>query len=166
DVHPRPLSAGDNERHHMTERDSRAGEEGNVVSESTMTEPDANPVPAAAEPRDNVIVAWLVRMAFYGALAALVILMMQDLPREVIGGLGLGLTVVLLLMKVPVGVAMIIGSAVGIWALSDSGVLASTMRLVPHSTVAGWSFSVIPMFVLMGLLLWRSGASERLYTAA
>src|SRR5690625_3984708 len=69
-------------------------------------------------------------------------------------------------MKVPVGVAMIIGSAVGIWALSDSGVLASTMRLVPHSTVAGWSFSVIPMFVLMGLLLWRSGASERLYTAA
>lgn len=131
-----------------------------------------SPTGAATEPvhtdnvHDSAVAAWTLRIVFYGSLTLLVVLMFQDLSREVVGGLGLALIMVLLLMKVPVGVAMIVGSALGIWALSDTVVLASAMRLLPHSAVAGWSFSVIPMFILMGLLLWRSGASERLYTAS
>lgn len=107
-----------------------------------------------------------VRLLFYGPLCLIVVLMTQDLPREAVGGLGLALMLVLMLMKIPVAVAMLSGGALGIWILGGGTVLISTFRTVPFQTVAGWSLSVVPMFILMGLLVWRSGASERIYAAS
>ncbi|WP_177242793.1 TRAP transporter large permease [Amycolatopsis marina] len=92
--------------------------------------------------------------------------MFQDLNREMIGVLGLALILLLMLMKVPVAVAMFVGGALGIWLLGGERVVVSTLRTVPFHSVSGWSLSVVPMFIFMGLMLWRAGASERLYEAS
>jgi C4-dicarboxylate transporter, DctM subunit len=110
--------------------------------------------------------SWGIRALFYGSIALIVLLMQLNLSRETIGALGLTLTLVLLLMKVPVAIAMVCGSALGIWALGGTTVLAGTFHTMPFHSVAGWSLSVVPMFIFMGLMLWRSGASERLYDAS
>lgn len=118
-------------------------------------------------PREtNARASWAVRSLCYGSIVLIVVLMSQDVARETIGVLGLALVMVLLLMKVPVAVAMVSGSAVGIWSLGGVDVLAGILRSTPFNSVAQWSLSVVPMFVFMGLMLWRSGASERIYTAS
>lgn len=110
---------------------------------------------------------WLFRVGFYGAILLLVGLVLAgDLQSEVVGGLCVVLVLILLLMKVPVAIAMGAPGIFGIWHLSGLRPLAGSMRDLPYQSTASWSLSVLPMFIFMGLLLWRSGATERLYLAA
>src|SRR5699024_4583500 len=41
----------------------------------------------------------------------------------------------------------------------------SMMTTLPYDEVASWSLSVVPMFIVMGLLLWRAGLTESVYRA-
>lgn len=109
---------------------------------------------------------WVIRACFYGGLVLLLAGMFLEVPREIVGLFGVGLMVLLLLMRAPIGVAMIAASSVGIFVLGGSAGLGSTLRTLPYGSVASWSFSVLPLFIFMGLLLWRAGASEKLYAAA
>ncbi|WP_177242669.1 TRAP transporter large permease subunit [Amycolatopsis marina] len=119
-----------------------------------------------ADGRKSKTGEWMLRLLNYGLPCLVTVLMFQDQRRETIGALGLGLMLWLLVMKIPVAIAMIASGGVGIWALTGLDVLGSTFRTVPFSSVASWPLSVVPMFVFMGLLLWRSGATERLYDAS
>ena len=138
---------------------------------SALTGPDQG----AGEPAQNLAVGggrppsranpWWFRAGFYGLIGAIVFTMFQDLPSELVGGLGIGLMLVLLVMKVPVAVAMGFAGGLGVFVLSGTRVLAVTFQDVPFRSVGSWSLSVLPMFIFMGLLLWRSGATEKLYDA-
>lgn len=86
--------------------------------------------------------------------------------KEVQGGLGLVLMLVLLLIHVPVGAAMGIAGILGLLAIGGFSVATRSLIQLPFTAVRGWSLSVIPMFILMGLLLWRAGATGRVYDAA
>jgi tripartite ATP-independent transporter DctM subunit len=73
---------------------------------------------------------------------------------------------VLLLLRVPIGVAM------GLVGVGGFGILASTqpalnlLALSPIRTVTDYSLGLIPMFILMGSVAAVSGMSAELYRAA
>lgn len=96
-----------------------------------------------------------------GSLVALFL----PLQREAIGGAACVLMLTLIFLKMPVAIAMIIPSLLGMRALRGSPLVEATVSDVPYASVASWSLSVVPMFILMGLLLWRAGLTTSLYEA-
>jgi len=73
---------------------------------------------------------------------------------------------VLMLLRVPVGVAMGIVGVGGFAMVSDVGPALGLLARSPFSTVTDFNFSVIPMFILMGAFAASSGMSEELFRAS
>ena len=84
-------------------------------------------------------------------------------PREAKGAGVLGLMLVLLVLGLPVGIALGITGTIGIFGIAGWSAALGALRNIPFSASASWSLSVIPMFVLMGLLLWRAGITQDLF---
>lgn len=72
----------------------------------------------------------------------------------------------LMLLRVPIGISMAVAGTAGLWSIGGARVVWSSLGVLPFGSVSSFTLSVLPMFVLMGLLLWRSGVTERLYAAA
>ena len=89
-----------------------------------------------------------------------------DLERLTVGLLVLFLTVLLLLCGVHVAAAMALGGLLGIWKISGAVGVEHSLSTIPHTSVASWSLTVIPMFVLMGVVLHRTGITAQLFDAA
>ncbi|MBO6716724.1 MAG: TRAP transporter large permease [Rhizobiaceae bacterium] len=100
------------------------------------------------------------------ALGAVLAMAFGDLPKNAIGALVILLSIVLLLMGIPVGIAMLGAALIGLWALSGSRVVTSTMESIAYDAAESWSYSVIPMFILMGMILWKSGLTASAFEAA
>lgn len=92
--------------------------------------------------------------------------MWLDIPREVVGVLGLIMMFTLMALKLPVGAAMAIPGALGIWAVVGWNAAEGVFHRMPYDSVASWSLSVLPMFIIMGILLAKSGLTEKLYGVA
>lgn len=86
--------------------------------------------------------------------------------KETIGVLSIILLLSLIFLRMHIGFALLVSALMGMWALRDFGVVTSTVSKLPYHNVAQWTLSVVPMFVFMGLLLWRSGVTEKLYDVA
>jgi C4-dicarboxylate transporter DctM subunit len=128
------------------------------------------PSPAVAPQRGRPKAATMV---LFGGLAlaafAAILLLFSDqlgLPKQTIGGLVVLLAAVLFLVGVPVGIAMLGASLLGLFSLGGVRVIESTLSQVAYDTSASWSYSVIPMFILMGTLLWKSGLAKSAFAAA
>lgn len=76
------------------------------------------------------------------------------------------LLLTLMACRVPIAVAMGLAGLVGIWRISGASVMDRSLVDLPASSAASWSLSVIPLFIFMGLLLWKSGATARIYDAS
>lgn len=83
-----------------------------------------------------------------------------------IGFVGLGVLVVLLLLRVPIGVALGGVAFFGIWELTSPRAAWGALAAIPYDFVAHWSLSSIPMFLLMGFISYRAGLTEGLFRAA
>lgn len=86
--------------------------------------------------------------------------------RETKGLLALLLLGLLLAAGVHVGAAMGVVGGYGVFVIQGANGLLAAFTRLPYDTAASWSLSVLPMFILMGMLLWRSGATDRLYRGA
>ncbi|MDO5613831.1 MAG: TRAP transporter large permease [Paracoccus sp. (in: a-proteobacteria)] len=74
---------------------------------------------------------------------------------------------VLILLRAPVGLAMFICGAGGLWLATGSpAMLLARMKTETFSTFSSYSLSIIPMFLLMGQFATRGGMSEALFRAA
>jgi C4-dicarboxylate transporter, DctM subunit len=73
---------------------------------------------------------------------------------------------IMLAMRLPVGIAMAVPGALGIWAVRGWPAAATSLTDLPYVSVTGFTLSVLPMFIFMGLMLWRSGATGHVYEAA
>ncbi|MFH5824677.1 TRAP transporter large permease [Georgenia sp. AZ-5] len=127
----------------------------------TATEP---PAPRAERRAPKRYIGWRLLAPVVLVLAAF--LMVQDLEPEAVGGIALGMMLVLTFMKVPIGIAMALPSVIGVWSIVGWMPTQGMLSRMPYDSVASWSLSVIPAFVFMGFLLWRSGVTERLYDVA
>lgn len=79
---------------------------------------------------------------------------------------GLATLLVLLVLRVPLGPAMLLVGMSGYVALSGVDPLLNYLKSGAYWRFASYDFSVIPMFLLMGQLAARSGLSTRLFAAA
>lgn len=111
----------------------------------------------------------LLMVGFALAGATVVLLLTAErlgLPKQSVGGLVLLLSIVLFLVGIPVGVAMLGASLLGLYTLGGTRVVESTLSQVGFDSTASWSYSVIPMFILMGTLLWKCGLTASAFEAA
>lgn len=93
-------------------------------------------------------------------------LIFSPVPSE-LKGLGvLGAMIALMALTVPIGIALVGCSFLGLWGISGWSGAVSSVGTLPYRAVASWSLAVLPMFILMGLLLWRAGVTARVYAAA
>lgn len=77
----------------------------------------------------------------------------------------LGMLIVLVLMGVHIGIALGVTSAVGVYLIFDNFDIAmSILGSTAYEAVRSHALAVIPLFVLMGELVSRSGAATSLYT--
>src|SRR3954467_7710439 len=73
---------------------------------------------------------------------------------------------VLMLLRVPVGMAMGLVGVAGFGYLTSAG---PALKIVGHTTmrtVTDWNFAVVPLFLLMGSFATTSGMSRELFRAA
>jgi len=127
---------------------------------SGMTPPEVGPG------KKSTIRSWTVFAILMVALVGSVVAIFLPLTPIAIGCAALVMMMALLCLRVPVALTMIIPSFAGLYAIRGEKTVSSALTALPYDQVASWTLSVVPMFVLMGLLLWRSGLTDTLYTAA
>ncbi|QDZ09493.1 TRAP transporter large permease subunit [Devosia ginsengisoli] len=124
-----------------------------------IAEEEAKPAEATKGQR------WLVRAAIIGAIAICLVAMFAFEAKQVIALGAVGLMLVLLFLKVPVAFSLAGPGLLGLWAIRPRAVF-TMLENQPFDAVANWTFSVLPMFIFMGILLWKSGLTAQMYVAA
>lgn len=72
----------------------------------------------------------------------------------------------LIALRMPVGLSMLVVGSIGYIHLAGIGPFLNYMKTTPYFLFGNYTFSVIPLFILMGALAERSGLSTRLFQAA
>lgn len=91
------------------------------------------------------------------------------MEREVIGLLGLLSVFILIMLRVPVALAMLVTGIGGSWVISLAspflkfGPYLQQFKSALWNSVANYDLSVIPLFILMGLLAAEGGLSKDLF---
>ncbi|HEX9835901.1 MAG TPA: TRAP transporter large permease [Alphaproteobacteria bacterium] len=84
---------------------------------------------------------------------------------QLIGVYGIAALIVLTFLRVPLGAAMGLVGLAGYAAIDGWGKAFIVFGTTPYS-LASYSFSVLPLFILMGTVATRSGMSRELFEAA
>lgn len=102
-----------------------------------------------------------------GTLAVISIVAAYTTTSEVMVGVyALGLMLSLILLGSHVGIAMGVSGLYAIWVIHGTSGLFGALTDLPYDSVANWSISVLPMFIFMGFVLWRSTLTTKLYDGA
>ena len=83
-----------------------------------------------------------------------------------IGLLGLGGLLVLIAANMHIGIALILVSYLGLWALVGEAAAWGMLQVVPFTFVSNWTLSSVPMFVLMGYVCYHANLTRGLFDAA
>jgi C4-dicarboxylate transporter, DctM subunit len=67
---------------------------------------------------------------------------------------------------VPIGIAIIVASAVGIMLTAGPEMMLVILQTLPYATAADYDFLVVPMFILMGNIAASTGMLEQAFFAA
>ena len=78
---------------------------------------------------------------------------------------GLGALFLLLAIGTPVGFAMAVSGAIGLYMVGGVPMLAGILQTAPLSTVSSYELITIPMFLLMAELVLVSGVADDLFKA-
>jgi hypothetical protein len=85
------------------------------------------------------------------------------MDRLEIGRVRAGAAFLLMLLRMPIGVALAMVSFSGIRTLANFTAALGLVRAVPYQFVANWSFSAVPMFLLMGFIASNAGLTSGLF---
>ena len=70
----------------------------------------------------------------------------------------------LIFLRVPIGLSMLALGLVGSWLVYGSAApLLNQMKAMAYSTFSSHSLSIVPLFLLMGQLAYRTGITDDLY---
>ncbi|MGH1356356.1 MAG: TRAP transporter large permease [Thalassovita sp.] len=72
----------------------------------------------------------------------------------------------LIMLRVPIAVALVFVSFVGIWAVVGERPAMSMLSTVPYNFAASWTLSSVPMFLLMGYVAYHSGLTRGMFEGA
>ncbi|WP_245831729.1 TRAP transporter large permease [Oceanobacillus senegalensis] len=83
---------------------------------------------------------------------------------EIVGLLGIILMFLLMFLRIPIAISMAVPAVIGILYLKDWNTLATAVETIIWDHSFSYTLSTIPMFVLMGELLYICGISTELFT--
>jgi tripartite ATP-independent transporter DctM subunit len=83
-----------------------------------------------------------------------------------VGMLGLGAVIALIALRSPIGVSLITVSYFGIWAIGGHAAAWGMLSVMPHTLIASWTLSSVPMFLLMGFVCYHCRLTTGLFDAA
>lgn len=83
--------------------------------------------------------------------------------RLEIGVASIVVTLVLMALRVPIGIALGLSAFGGITLITNFNAAVGIARSIPYSFVATWEFSAIPMFLLMGFIAASTGVTKGLF---
>lgn len=83
-----------------------------------------------------------------------------------IGIWGVAAALVLLLIRVPIGVALGSVAILGMTATHGWPVALGIVKAIPYDLIGDWNFSAVPMFLLMGLIASNCDLTKGLFQAA
>lgn len=88
------------------------------------------------------------------------------MPPVIVGLIGIFLLFFLLfVMRFSIGTGMAIVGFAGLWYLKSSGAAIMKLSLIPFNIITDYSFTTLPLFVLMASILTHVGFGDSLYTA-
>lgn len=90
----------------------------------------------------------------------------MELSPQVIGIIGIIVLLLLMMLRVPVAYGMMAVGLVGMAVLRGWPAGVQTVVTTLYSKFTSYSFSPVPMFILMGYLLYYSGMLETLFDVA
>ena len=78
----------------------------------------------------------------------------------------IGVLLVLIALRVPIGAALIAVPFIGIWLLFGWRPAIGALKVIPYNFAANWQLSSVPMFLMMGFLAYHTGITRGLFEAA
>ena len=81
----------------------------------------------------------------------------------IVGLLGIALLLTLLIVGVPIALAMAVTGVVGLWVLEGASAAIAHVALIPWDEGRSFVIVTIPLFVLMGQLVFHTGLAADLY---
>ena len=82
-----------------------------------------------------------------------------------IGFSSVGVVLALIAMRAPIGIVLLVVSFCGVWVALGFKVAWGIARAIPFDFIANWSFSAVPMFLLMGFIASNGGLTDGLFKA-
>ncbi|MCL1828048.1 MAG: TRAP transporter large permease [Oscillospiraceae bacterium] len=79
--------------------------------------------------------------------------------------LGIIVMVILMFLGMNIGMSMMGIGFIGVWMVAGQRAAVGMMQTVPYSLTITYSFTVIPLFILMGNAAFASGLSQGLFNA-
>ena len=83
-----------------------------------------------------------------------------------IGFIGLGISLFLMALRVPIAIALGLVSFIGIMIIRGAGSAFTIIGSVPFDFAASWTLSAIPMYLLMGAFAYHAKITTALFDAA
>lgn len=83
-----------------------------------------------------------------------------------IGLAGMGILLLLIALRLPIGIALIAVSFGGIWYLMDWSVAWGALGVIPYQFATNWVLSSVPMFLLLGFVCYHAQLTQGLFRAA
>lgn len=83
-----------------------------------------------------------------------------------LGVLLIGVLLVLIALRVPIGAALVAVPFIGIYLLFGWKPAIGALKIIPYSFAANWQLSSVPMFLMMGFLAYHTGITRGLFQAA
>lgn len=120
----------------------------------------------AKSPLTRRLGPWATIVVLVLTLGMIAAMLFGDLDRGLVGFLIMLVTIGFLLLGVPIAISMFAASLVGLWTLGGSRMVAATFQETIYGGAASWQLSVIPLFVFMGIVMWRSGLTNGLFESA
>ena len=84
----------------------------------------------------------------------------------IIAGTGFAALLLLIALRCPIGLSMLLVGAAGYVWIIDATRLLAFLKTLPFNHFSNYTLSVIPLFILMGVLAERGGLARDLFTAA
>lgn len=101
----------------------------------------------------------------FGLLAACLVGLLTSSTAPTAGMWSIATMLVLIFLSVPVAIALSVPSVVGIYVVSGTTSAVTVLSTAPFNTVASWTYSVIPAFIFMGMLMVESGLTTKIFRA-
>lgn len=88
------------------------------------------------------------------------------MDRSLIGLIGVGVALLLIFLRVPIGIVMGIVGIGGIAVLTSWNAAFGIAKTIPYELIGDWNLSAVPMFLLMGYVASATGLTNGLFASA